>query len=119
MSANQRYKIKVNKKKPTPKEVNQHKNFNRVLSQYNRTSKRQPLHTQLYKINKLLPVIFVMIFIIMIVMYYDTFKKLKAPDTKTPTPVEQNDSTKKSQPEFKELGENSSPSPTDLFPSIN
>ncbi|MGB0523962.1 MAG: hypothetical protein ACPGJS_13425 [Flammeovirgaceae bacterium] len=95
MSANQRYKVKVNKKKPTEQEVNQHKNFNRILSQYNRTSKRQPLHTQLYKINKLLPVIFVMIFIIMIVMYYDTFKKLKAP---TPPPTEQHDSINSTEP---------------------
>lgn len=93
MSANQRYKIKVNKKKPSDTEINQHKNFNRVLSQYNkRTAHKQPLHTHLYKVNKLLPVVFVMIFIIMIVFYYDTFKKLKATDP--PAKIEQTDSSK-------------------------
>lgn len=111
MSANQRYKIKVNKKKPTDQEVNEHKNFNRVLSQYNRSAKRQPLHAQLYKLNKLLPVVFVMIFIMMIVMYYDYFKRLKAPNNTPKQGVEHDDSTKiKQQPQLEDFETNDSTS---------
>lgn len=91
MSANQRYKIKLNKEKPTVQEVNQHKNFKRVLSQYRRSSKREPLHAQLLKLNKLLPTLFIMVFVIIIVFYYDSTRRDK-PVNKAP--IEQNDSTK-------------------------
>jgi len=74
MGVNQRYNIKVNPPQPTKEEVNQHKNFNRILSQYNRSKSRVPLHQSLYKVNKLVPVIIVTILIILIVFYYHRFK---------------------------------------------
>lgn len=91
MSANQRYKIKLNKEKPSNKEVNQHKNFKRVLSQYRRTAKREPLHAQLLKLNKLLPTLFIMVFVLIIFIYYDVAKDRNEPEK---TPIEEIDSTK-------------------------
>ena len=95
MSANQRYKIKLNKEKPSDQEVNQHKNFKRVLSQYRRTAKREPLHTQLLKLNKLLPTLFIMVFVLIIFVYYDSVQNKKP---KQKAPIEQNDSTKTQTP---------------------
>jgi hypothetical protein len=77
MGVNQRYNIKVNPPKPTDKEVLEHKNFDRILSQYNRTAKRKPLHDSLNKTNKMFPVVIVAILIILIVFYYDRFKSNK------------------------------------------
>ena len=95
MSANQRYKIKLNKEKPSHKEVNQHKNFKRVLLQYRRTAKREPLHAQLLKLNKLLPTLFIMVFALIIFIYYDVAKKQNEPEK---TPTEKVDSTKVNTP---------------------
>ena len=74
MGVNQRYDIKVNPPKPTPAEMDQHKNFNRILSQYNRSKSRKALHEPVNRVNKLLPVVIVSILILLLVFYYNKFK---------------------------------------------
>ena len=88
MGVNQRYKIKIDTEQPSDEELNQHKSFNRVLYQYNRSKTRQPLHHVVYKMNKLIPIIAVAIFIIMIVMYYHKFKN-KNNQPKEPQNIEE------------------------------
>jgi hypothetical protein len=80
------YKIRVNPPKPTEKEVQQYKSFNRVLYQYQRKQKRRPLHSILLDFNKLVPVLLVATLIVLIFFYYDRFVKKNAP---TPPPTEQ------------------------------
>jgi len=92
MSSNQRYKIKVNQAAPSETEVNEHKSFKRVLAQYRRTSKREPLHAQLVKLNKLLPTL-IMTIVLMIVIYYASVeRKIDQNGEKAPTEIQ--DSTK-------------------------
>jgi hypothetical protein len=80
-----KYKVNINKPAPQEQEIEDSKNFNRVLRQYREKRESSSLHTILLKLNKQLPVLIITILMIMIVYYFSkVMKKIDKIEQKTP-----------------------------------
>ncbi|MBX2842319.1 MAG: hypothetical protein KTR26_11130 [Flammeovirgaceae bacterium] len=84
-----KYKININKPKPTEQEVDLHKNFNRVLSQYKRshTNKRKPMHKILDKFNRFVSLFILIIVLCLVILFIKLFiMDKKGKQQQTPKP---------------------------------
>jgi uncharacterized membrane protein (DUF106 family) len=81
-----KYKLNINKPAPEEKEIEESKNFNRVLRQYRQKRKANSLHSSLLKINKQLPMLILIILMILVAFYFS--KIIKRLDEKK-NPIQQ------------------------------
>ncbi|WP_020530916.1 hypothetical protein [Flexithrix dorotheae] len=90
-----KYKININKPKPSEKEVDLHKNFNRVLSQYKRshTNKRKPMHKILNKFNRFMS-LFILIIVLFLVILFIKMYILDKKENEQQTPQPEIESVK-------------------------
>jgi hypothetical protein len=65
-----KYNIKVNRPQPTEAEINQHKDFGRVLAQYRRRQKSRSLHDTVARLNKHIPVLVLVLVLAMLIVYF-------------------------------------------------
>jgi hypothetical protein len=74
-----KYKIKIDAPVPSEEEIASHKNFDRVLRKYRRTTHKQPLHSTLQRVLKYLPVIILSIIITILILFYNKVLKRNQP----------------------------------------
>jgi hypothetical protein len=80
-----KYNIKVNRPQPSEAEIDQHKNFNRVLAQYRRSKKSRSLHDSVSRLNKHIPVLVLMLVLAMLIVYFaKLMRKRPSPPPKAP-----------------------------------
>lgn len=83
-----KYNIRLNAPKPSEDEIREFKNFNRILYQYKRAKRPRPLHSIMGKVNRMIPIIIIILSLLLFLFYYLQFvgqhKKEQAP----PVPVE-------------------------------
>lgn len=90
-----KYKININKPVPTDQEINQFKNFNRVMQQYNRrTGHRKMQPNFLQRINRYIPVLILAIIVLIMVFIFRVVNENNsngqtAPSPKIETPIQQ------------------------------
>jgi hypothetical protein len=65
-----KYNIKVNRPQPTEAEIDQHKDFGRVLAQYRRRQKSRSLHDTVARLNKHIPVLVLVLVLAMLIVYF-------------------------------------------------
>jgi hypothetical protein len=70
-----KYKLNINKPAPEEKEIEESKNFNRILRQYREKRRTKSLHNVLLKLNKQLPVLIITILMVLIIIYLSTILK--------------------------------------------
>lgn len=81
-----KYKVNINKPAPEEQEIQESKNFNRVLRQYREKRQTNSLHSVLLRLNKQLPVIIITVLMILIAFYFSRImKKLEKIPPKNPT----------------------------------
>ncbi len=82
-----KYKLNVNKPVPEEQEIEESKNFNRVLRQYREKRQTNSLHNVLLRLNKQLPVLIITILMILMIFYFSkVMKKLEKVEQKNPKP---------------------------------
>ena len=84
-----KYKLNINKPAPEEQEIEESKNFNRVLRQYREKRQSSSLHSVLLKLNKQLPVLIITILMIMIVFYFSKVMKKIEQKTEPKPPTQQ------------------------------
>ncbi len=89
-----KYKLNINKPAPEEKEIEESKNFGRVLRQYREKRKTNSLHSTLLKVNKQLPMLIIMIVMILVAFYFSRVMK-KWEDKKNPKQQELKQDLKK------------------------
>ena len=73
----EKYKIHIDKPSPSDQEINQFKNFDRVLNQYNRRNKKSSLHTIIFKQNKLFPIVIIILIMLGVIYYFKRRKEIR------------------------------------------
>jgi len=82
-----KYKININKPVPTDQEINQFKNFNRVMQQYNRrTGHRKMQPNFLQRINRYIPVLILAIVVLIMIFIFRVVNENKANKQTAPSP---------------------------------
>lgn len=80
-----KYKVNINKPAPEEQEIQESKNFNRVLRQYREKRQTNSLHNVLLRLNKQLPVIIITVLMIIVAFYFSrVMKKLEKIPSKNP-----------------------------------
>lgn len=82
----EKYKVIINKKEPSDEEINQYKDFDRILDRFERRHKREPLHQVLFRINRLAPIILLAILAALLLLFY---WQNQQPRKETPQPEKQ------------------------------
>ena len=86
---NTKYKININKPELSKEDIAKYKNFDRVLSQHKRRTKKRSMHSIGERLNKLLPVIIIVVIILMVVAYFEKFVSKLKKENKPATQQEQ------------------------------
>ena len=82
-----KYKININKPVPSDQEINQFKNFNRVMQQYNRrTGHRKMQPNFLQRMNRYLPVLILAIIVLIMVFIFRMVNEEKNNGQTAPSP---------------------------------
>ncbi len=90
-----KYQININKPVPSDQEINQFKNFNRVMQQYKRrTGHRKMQPNFLQRMNRYIPVLILAIIVLIMVFIFRLVNEKKnngqtAPSPKIETPVQE------------------------------
>ncbi|GAB4110944.1 MAG: hypothetical protein OHK0057_02370 [Thermoflexibacter sp.] len=70
-----KYKLNINKPKIEEKEIEEFKNFHRVLRQYREKRRSKSLHNVLLRLNKQLPILIISILMVLLIIYFSTIIK--------------------------------------------
>lgn len=74
-ATNHKYQVRVNANPPSKKQMQEHKDFHKLMLQYKRTKRRKPLHSVLGRVNKLMPLIIIILSLLVILLFYIQFAK--------------------------------------------
>jgi hypothetical protein len=81
-----KYQININKPAPTDQEINEHKNFNRVMQQYRRPGHRKMQPNFLQRINRYIPILILAIVVLVMIVLFKVVNENKSSGQTAPSP---------------------------------